>query len=87
MKQFMREYIRPVGLTILAPGAGFLLLFLIELSLKIEVSRLLSSVVNLIIASLIAFLIFSTPLRKQGLPATTSRSLPGVKNPFQLQAR
>ena len=49
---------RPIGLSILAPGAGFLLILIIEIIFDTEISRLISSIINLIVASLLAFTVF-----------------------------
>ena len=65
MRQFMITKIRPLALTLLAPGLGFFLLLLLELGFKIEASRLLSSVINLIIVAPVAFLLFPRVL---GIP-------------------
>lgn len=61
----LRSKIRPVALTIFAPGAGFLFILLLEVSLDIELSKLLSSLVNLVVVALIAFLIFP---KRLGIP-------------------
>jgi len=58
MKKLMREKVRPVGLTFLAPGMGFLLILVLELTMKIEVSKLLGSVVNLFVVAPVAFVLF-----------------------------
>lgn len=54
----MREKARPIALTILFPGAGFLVVLLMEMFLEIEIPRLVSSIVNFAVAALAAFLLF-----------------------------
>lgn len=61
----LRNTVRPIALTFFAPTAGFLFILLLEMLLKIEVSKLLSSLFNLIVVALIAFLIFP---RRLGIP-------------------
>lgn len=61
----LRKRIRSIALTILAPSFGFFLLFIAEIALKVEVSKLLSSLVNLILVALIALIIFPRVL---GIP-------------------
>jgi general stress protein CsbA len=65
MREFVRDRIRPVGLTVLAPVAGFVLLLALEVITGIEVSRLLSSLVNLLVVGLIATIAFP---RLLGIP-------------------
>jgi membrane protease YdiL (CAAX protease family) len=65
MREFVRDRIRPVGLTVLAPVAGFVLLLALEVITGTEVSRLLSSLFNLLIVGLIATIVFP---RLLGIP-------------------
>jgi len=65
MKQFIRSVVRPVALVMIAPIAGFLLILVLETFLNIELSKLLSSVINLIVVSFIAFIAFPQRL---GIP-------------------
>ncbi len=58
MKELLRDKVRPVGLTLAAPVTGFLFFLALEVFLKIEVSKLLSSVVNLVVVALIAFVLY-----------------------------
>ena len=64
MSRFRRIF-RSVAITLVAPAAGFVLVMLLELLLKVEVSKLLSSVINLGIVSLLAFWVFP---RLLGIP-------------------
>jgi membrane protease YdiL (CAAX protease family) len=57
--------VRPVALTVVAPVAGFLLVFVLEVLTDIEVSKLLGSVVNLLVVVPIAFVLFPRGL---GIP-------------------
>jgi membrane protease YdiL (CAAX protease family) len=57
--------VRPVALTVVAPVAGFLLVFVLEVLTDIEVSKLLASVVNLLVVVPIAFVLFPRGL---GIP-------------------
>lgn len=61
----LRNTVRPVALTLFAPTAGFLFILLLEVFLDIELSKLLSSIVNLVVVALIAFLIFP---KRLGIP-------------------
>jgi len=54
----IRSTVRPFALTIAAPAAGFVVLLVLEMLLKIQTPRLLSSVVNLILVAGIAFVAF-----------------------------
>jgi membrane protease YdiL (CAAX protease family) len=58
MKELMRDKVRPVALTVVAPVAGFLLVFVLQVFTDTEVSKLLSSVVNLLVVAPIAFVLF-----------------------------
>jgi membrane protease YdiL (CAAX protease family) len=58
MKELLRDKVRPVALTVVAPVAGFLLVFVLEILTDIEVSKLLASVVNLLVVAPIAFVLF-----------------------------
>ena len=65
MKNLTRSAIRPVILTLVAPVAGFVLIFLLELLLKIDLSKLLKAIVNLAVVAPIAFVLFP---RQLGIP-------------------
>jgi membrane protease YdiL (CAAX protease family) len=65
MKTFVRSTIRPVALTIIAPVAGFFLLFLLEMVLNLDIPLLASAIVNLVLVSVVAFFIFP---RLLGIP-------------------
>jgi membrane protease YdiL (CAAX protease family) len=58
MKELLKDKVRPVALTVVAPVAGFLLVFVLEILTDIEVSQLLASVVNLLVVAPIAFVLF-----------------------------
>lgn len=58
MKSVMRNVVRPIAVTVAAPALGFAFIFLGEQFLDLEFSRLFSSVVNLIVASIFAFYLF-----------------------------
>lgn len=58
MKELVRDRIRPVALTVVAPVAGFVLLLALEVITGTEVSRLLSSIGNLLVVALVAFVVF-----------------------------
>lgn len=65
MKELLRDKVRPVALIFVAPTTGFLFVLALEVFLKIEVSKLLSSVVNLLVVSLVAFVLFP---KRLGIP-------------------
>jgi membrane protease YdiL (CAAX protease family) len=58
MKELLRDKVRPVALTFVAPVTGFLFFLALEVFLKIEVSKLLSSIVNLVVVALVAFVLY-----------------------------
>ena len=58
MRKLIKSTVRPVALTTIAPITGFLLILVLEILLKIELSKLHSSVVNLVMVSFIAFTVF-----------------------------
>ena len=58
MMSLFRYKIRPIILTAIAPMAGFTVIYLLEIFLKIELSKQLSSIFNLMVVALIAFLLF-----------------------------
>jgi membrane protease YdiL (CAAX protease family) len=58
MKEFVRDKIRPVALTLVAPVTGFVLILVLELFTDTEVSKLLSSAVNLVVVALVALVLF-----------------------------
>lgn len=53
-----RSKIRPIGPTLVAPVAGFLLVFVAEKILGVELSKLASSFINLVVVAFIAFRLF-----------------------------
>ena len=57
--------IRDYGVTIGAPVVGFVIVYIIELFLDIDISRLTMSLFNLVVTSLFTFYIL---LRKRGIP-------------------
>jgi len=61
----LRDQVRPVAQTLAAPVMGFLLILVLEVTMKIEISKLLSSVVNLFVVALIAFVLFP---KRLGIP-------------------
>ncbi len=65
MKELIKKTVRPVAVSIVAPVAGFVLIYLLELVLDFELSKLASSLVNLAIVAPIAFLLFP---RRLGIP-------------------
>jgi membrane protease YdiL (CAAX protease family) len=65
MRELVRDKVRPVALTIMAPAVGFLVILALEVFTKTEISKLLSSVVNLLIVALLAFVLFPKQL---GIP-------------------
>jgi membrane protease YdiL (CAAX protease family) len=58
MKEVLRDKVRPVALTLFAPGAGFLLVLVLEVLTDTEVSKLVKSAVNLLVVAPIAFVVF-----------------------------
>jgi membrane protease YdiL (CAAX protease family) len=58
MKELIRDKVRPVALTVIAPITGFLFVLALEVFMKIEISKLLSSVVNLLVVALVAFVLY-----------------------------
>lgn len=58
MQQGLRYKVRSIAFTFVAPTIGFLIILVIEMLLKIEVSKLLGAVINLIVVSLVAFVLF-----------------------------
>jgi membrane protease YdiL (CAAX protease family) len=65
VNSLIRKTVRPVAATVVAPVAGFVLIYLLELVLDFELSRLASSLVNLAVVAPIAFLLFPQRL---GIP-------------------
>lgn len=63
MKSLMRNIVRPIGLALLFTGFGFLLRLLLRMSMDIEISLLLASVVNFVLAAIGAFLLFPKLLK------------------------
>jgi membrane protease YdiL (CAAX protease family) len=53
-----RGKLRPIGLTLAAPVSGFLLVFMAEKILGVELSKLQSSIINLGVVAFIAFMLF-----------------------------
>jgi membrane protease YdiL (CAAX protease family) len=64
MKSLMKNTIRPIALALVFVGAGFLLRILLKMSLDIEISMLLASVVNFVLAAIGAFLLFPRLLKE-----------------------
>jgi len=58
MKELIRDKVRPAALTVIAPITGFLFVLALEVFMKIEISKLLSSVVNLLVVALVAFVLY-----------------------------
>jgi membrane protease YdiL (CAAX protease family) len=58
MTQSIRQKIRSVTLPVAAPAIGFALCYLAHLVFKMEISRLAMSLVNLVVAAVIAFYLF-----------------------------
>jgi membrane protease YdiL (CAAX protease family) len=58
VKKLLRDKVRPVALTFVAPVAGFLLVLVVEVLTRTEISKLLSSIVNLLVVALVAFVLF-----------------------------
>lgn len=65
MKKLLRDTVRPVALTFIAPVMGFLLILAVEVLMETEISKLLSSVVNLFVVALVAFVLFP---KRLGIP-------------------
>jgi membrane protease YdiL (CAAX protease family) len=65
MIERIREKVRPVALTILAPAVGFLLVMVLKHFAKIEISKLTGAIINLLVVAPIAFVLFP---RKLGIP-------------------
>lgn len=65
MKELVRDKVRPVALTLMAPVTGFLFVLALEVFMKIETSKLLSSVINLFVVALVAFVLFP---KRLGIP-------------------
>lgn len=65
MKSIMRNVVRPIALALVFVGAGFLLRMLLKMYLDIEISILLASVVNFVLAAIGAFLLFPRILKDQ----------------------
>jgi len=53
-----REMVRTIALSIAFPALGLLICFLVEAFLKIEIPRLASSLINLVVAGFAAFFLF-----------------------------
>ena len=53
-----RSTVRPIALTLVAPMSGFLLVIVAESVLGVELSKLLSSIVNLAVVAFVAFSLF-----------------------------
>lgn len=54
----LRSTVRPIALTFFAQGAGSLFILALEMALNIELSKMLGSLVNLVVVAFFAFLIF-----------------------------
>ncbi len=64
MRSFMKKTIRPIGLALLFTVFGFLLRLLLRMFLDIEISVLLASVVNFVLAGIGALLLFPRRLKE-----------------------
>ena len=58
MRQFLQEKVRPIALTIAFPVLGFAICFLVEMFFEIEIPRLISSIINLVVGAFAAFFLF-----------------------------
>jgi len=58
MRKFLAEKVRPIALTIAFPAMGFLICLLVEMFFKIEIPRLTSSIINLVVGAFAAFFLF-----------------------------
>ncbi len=65
MLSLFRHKIRPIILSAITPTLGFAFIYLLEVFLKIEFSKQLSAMFNLMVVALIAFLLFP---KKLGVP-------------------
>jgi len=63
-RDFMRRTVSPIGLAIVLTSLGFLLRLLLDVLLDVEISKLAASVLNFLLAALIAFFIFPTLLKQ-----------------------
>ena len=58
VRKFMKEKVRLIALTISFPVMGFLICLLLKMFLKIEIPKLISSIINLAVAAFAAFFLF-----------------------------
>jgi membrane protease YdiL (CAAX protease family) len=58
MRQFLQEKVRPIALTIASPALGFAICLLVEMFFEIEIPRLISSIINLVVGAFAAFFLF-----------------------------
>ena len=58
MKKISRSTLRPFGLTILAPSLGFFIFLVLKFVFKVEVSKLVGSIINLVMVALVAFIVY-----------------------------
>jgi len=58
MRKFLKEKVRPIALTIAFPVMGFVICLFVEVFFKIEIPRLVSSIVNLAVGAFAAFFLF-----------------------------
>ena len=58
MRKFLAEKVRPIALTIAFPAMGFLICLLVEMFFKIEIPKLVSSIINLVVGAFAAFFLF-----------------------------
>ena len=58
MRKFLQEKVRPIALTIAFPAMGFLICLLVEMFFKIEIPKLISSIINLVVGAFAAFFLF-----------------------------
>jgi membrane protease YdiL (CAAX protease family) len=76
-RSFMKNTVRPIALALFFSASGFFLRLLLKVFLDVDVSILLASLLNFILAALAAFFIFPRYLKKPfgevGLPEYTRR--------------
>lgn len=58
MREQIRKVVRPIGITLAAPAFGFGIFYVLEVFMDIEVSKMVSSVVNFIVAAFIAAVVY-----------------------------
>jgi uncharacterized protein YacL len=58
MRKFLEEKVSPIALTIAFPVMGFLICLLVEMFLRIEIPKLICSIINLVVVAFAAFFLF-----------------------------